>query len=942
MNEQTVDELELLALSTMAARDAEKRRVGDRLGAFAVLLPAESPGRVAMAVDEAVADALRGRFPQAEQLTDDSTPDDLDLLIVDGRRADVRRLFESVADHGVVATIGNQGPYRVYPSTEHPQHVWRRGWPVPAVVGLRPQLRRTAGLWLSSLRGVPRLSVSRSGRASLADLIADELRTVMGERPRLVGINTAGHTILHFRGRQDVAVRLSCTDPESEVMRSNQVVADVPEISDLVPHEIAHGRTCGHPWVAMPWVPGRRRLLRDAWRSPRDTWPVAEQMAASLSSAPTGRTHPGWAEQWVEPATLIPTSTQNLFVRALDPLESGLPTGWCHGDPWPGNVLLDGTTATVIDWDNAARDAPLGLDWLLIAALRSSIADAAPISQCFVQLVDEPGRVDRSVGGRPWAAWDRQHRISLVVAAFVLYLRNRALHDLGASALAANLWTMQQLIDGPEPGSPSDDAPTPEMSEASEASGRAARGVLWLGLGAGVSKAAQTIVLLVLAALLEPSAMGVLAIGALVMNVTSSVTDLGSSTALVYWRGDPGRAARSALTVALSLALALVGATWVLAPSLADALSAGPDGAGVVRGLMLALPFLAVAGISQELMRRDLDFGRRVLPDILSAVVGAAVALALAFTGHGVYSLVVGQVVQAVVVMLLCWAMRRPVVPGWRLHDVRVLLSYGGNVAGSGILVLLMLNVDYLFVARQLGPDQLGQYSIAFRLAYMPVILGAVVIAGAAFPYLCRLDRDSVGDTVQRLVTAVVTVLLPIHLGILLLAPQLELLGTKWAPAVPALRWLAVYGLLLGVVRLLQTVMNAIGRPRDAFAISGLHLVLLVMLLAVTTERGIDWVGGAQVAAALIVLVACGTVVGHQVIVTDRRRLARALLPCMVGAASMTLTVWVIQSLLPATRVSVPGLVLVGSAAVAAYTVPVWLLARDALTTQLRVLAGRS
>ena len=83
----------------------------------------------------------------------------------------------------------------------------------------------------------------------------------------------------------------------------------------------------------------------------------------------------------------------------------------------------------------------------------------------------------------------------------------------------------------------------------------------------------QTAVLLLLAALLAPEAIGVLSIGALVLNVTSAFTDLGTSTALVYWKGDAHRAARSALTLALGLAIAVTATLWVAAPTLSATLN---------------------------------------------------------------------------------------------------------------------------------------------------------------------------------------------------------------------------------------------------------------------------------------------------------------------------------------------------------------------------------
>jgi hypothetical protein len=137
---------------------------------------------------------------------------------------------------------------------------------------------------------------------------------------------------------------------------------------------------------------------------------------------------------------LLPAAVGDRLVPVLEPLEHGIPTAWCHGDLWPGNVLLDGRRASVIDWDNVTRDAPQGLEWLLIAALKDVARESTmTAAAACLQMVDNPDAVDQSVAGRRWGEWDREIRLALAVAAFLLILRNRSFHDLGEPELQRNL-----------------------------------------------------------------------------------------------------------------------------------------------------------------------------------------------------------------------------------------------------------------------------------------------------------------------------------------------------------------------------------------------------------------------------------------------------------------------------------------------------------------------
>ncbi|WGX95212.1 O-antigen ligase family protein [Nocardioides sp. L-11A] len=409
-------------------------------------------------------------------------------------------------------------------------------------------------------------------------------------------------------------------------------------------------------------------------------------------------------------------------------------------------------------------------------------------------------------------------------------------------------------------------------------------GTGWLALGAVASKASQTLVLLLMAAVLDPAALGVVALGAALLNVTTVLADLGTATALVHFRGDAERAARSALTLALVTSLALVAVVWVAAPWLAGLLRVGTAGAEVFRGIVLCVPLAAAAGISAELLRRRLDFRRRILPDVVGSAVGAIVTGAALAAGAGAFALVPGQLAQAATALVLLGVLRPPVRPGWSGRDAATLLSYGSALAGGALLSLVMLNVDYVLVAHRLGAGDLGAYSMAFRIAFMPYLLVAVVIGGAVFPRLCRLRGEAVGASAIAAAVVVHRLLVPVYAAMALLAPLLGLLGEEWSVAVPALRWLAAYGLVLSLLEPLLVALRAVGRTADTLGVAALHVVLLVLLLGRYVDHGITLVAVLQLVAAAVTLAAAAVLVsvrvpGFRWSLLVRRSLPARLLP---------------------------------------------------------------
>ncbi|WP_372728599.1 oligosaccharide flippase family protein [Nocardioides sp.] len=938
--------------------------LGDRRASIAVLFPA-APASVVVATSDEVSIHLQAALRHARVLTDDPTaaawpdpdrvmvwddlaagiePGTVELVVVDVDAVSPERVEAVkalVAPEGTLAVIGRGGPYLVYPSLASPEMVWCRGWPVDALAGPLAWARRRLGLSLGGLRSAVRISVEGPA-PSLADEVLAEIEARTGGSVRLVGVVTASHAVLRVRGDHgDLAVRLSLTDDDRDDAQVERVAADVPDVVRFLPRAVASGRVGSHPWVAQEWAPRRRRPFGWPWPDPERRWQVADELIAVLSAHPTGAISPGWADRWAGLVAMVPKEVQAEFAELMRPLESGLPTAWCHGDLWPPNVLIDEGRAVVIDWDNATSEAPQGIDALLLPGLRAAgDPDRSTVSVVLGLVDDVEALRDVEVAGRAWQDWERPERLALAVAAVLLHLRNRSPLDLAGAALDRHVAEIRATATPEPPGGSvaAEDASRTGRGEAT----RTARGALWLATNGIVVKASQTIVLLTLAAILEPSALGLVAIGTLVANIAAKLSTLGTSSALIYWRGDVDRASRTALTIGVVLGSVLAALLWMIAPWLAGSLRAGDGGADVVRGLTVVMPFMAISAVSAEMLRRELRFLRRIIPDSTGAVVGAVVAIVLVSQGQGVMALVAGQIVQATLAMLLFWVVRPPIRPGWNRQDAQGLLSYGGPYAGGGLLELVQLNVDYLIVARVLGAAALGQYSLAYRLAFMPYLMIVVVTAGAAFPFLCRQRGEQLGRAAVVVMTATLTLVAPLLAGVVLFADHLTLLGDKWAPGVPVVAWLAVYATLLSVGLLVQVSLNASGRPLLTMGLKLLHLALLFGTLVVIARHGIVVVAIGEVLVMALVA-AIGLFAAQRLVAGFRvSDLLTSLRPALIGVVSMSVVVLAVRAAFGVDEASVTGLLAVGTLGVIAFAVPVWMLDRVRLGEAARLMRGQS
>ncbi|MEV6829529.1 oligosaccharide flippase family protein [Amycolatopsis sp. NPDC051102] len=458
---------------------------------------------------------------------------------------------------------------------------------------------------------------------------------------------------------------------------------------------------------------------------------------------------------------------------------------------------------------------------------------------------------------------------------------------------------------------------------------RAVRGSLWLGVVNLVSKSSQMLVTLVLAALLTEGQLGAVALAVALVNLGQVVQSIGVYDVIGRTERDPRRTAGTVLTLSVGagavLAVALVAAAGPL-----TALLGTPDAAGLVRLAALGLPFSAAGGVQMGLMHRELDFRRRLLPDGGSAVLGAVLTVVLAAGGAGPVSLVLGLLATAVAQPLLGALAGGGVRPHWDAGAVREVLRWVAVVGPAAVVGALLVNLDYLAVGHTLGPDAVGVYSLAYRLAWVPYIMVAVVLGAVAFPVFTRLRREGrpLAGAVTRFTRAVLVVTGGLYLALAVLADRVVLLGGRWAGAAGPLAVLSGYGAGICLLQIWYQAVKATGHVRRYLALETTHLVLLAAGLAVLTPAGIGAVAWVQCGAAwLVVPIAWRVLAGLGVAPVGAElggTVVRVLLACVAGAVPAVVSGrWLGDSL--------AGALAEAAVLVAAYAGATLLLQRDAL-----------
>ncbi|HET6765124.1 MAG TPA: lipopolysaccharide biosynthesis protein [Longimicrobiaceae bacterium] len=345
---------------------------------------------------------------------------------------------------------------------------------------------------------------------------------------------------------------------------------------------------------------------------------------------------------------------------------------------------------------------------------------------------------------------------------------------------------------------------------------RSLRGGAWQGGAMACQAVVQLVVLAVLARYVSPTGFGLAAIATMVSGFTAFLSQAGLGAALIQRKAVTDRQVRVAFTTSVLLGATAFGVIWLLAPFIARYFSS-PAARDVIRGSALAILFTGFGIVARSLLARDLRFRALAKVDVIAVVIAhCAVSIPMAVAGFGAWSVVAGQVVQALLSTVgALLVTRHTVSPLLGRTELRELTGFGSALTAAQLLNYAAHQLDYLVIGRRLGTTPLGLYERAFRLMQVPGYLLGEVLDRVMFPIMCKLqDRArTIGLVYVRLLGAAVTVLGPTAIVMIVLAPEIVVvvLGRKWMTAVLPFQILMLSVPTRICVRLSDSLVRAIG-----------------------------------------------------------------------------------------------------------------------------------
>jgi O-antigen/teichoic acid export membrane protein len=382
--------------------------------------------------------------------------------------------------------------------------------------------------------------------------------------------------------------------------------------------------------------------------------------------------------------------------------------------------------------------------------------------------------------------------------------------------------------------------------------------ILWTIVRIASDQAFSFIIFVILARLLSPAEFGtfalavafseisrLIAIGGMTQNIPRAKKMTPALADTVFWTN-----------LAMSMIVALV--VLALAPLVMD-LIGQPAAAGPLQALGFVLPIAALGATHLSLRLREFGHKSLALRSVMGGTIGGGAAIAAAFAGWGVWSLVVQRFVTEAVNTVMSWhAYRWMPSRNVTMEQFRATWSFGFNIAMTQIIGLLPRRAVDLVVGTVLGAAAVGLNRTARRT-------NELIMSGTVSPFttvalqtLSRLQADSTEliKAYRWMLSKSAMLTCPALIGFGVLAPDAvpAIYGAKWAESGVLVQILALMVVPYALTSFTSPLLMALGRAALLRTFTLSQMIAIIAVAIVSAPFGLVVVAWAAVARSYLAL----------------------------------------------------------------------------------------
>ena len=374
-------------------------------------------------------------------------------------------------------------------------------------------------------------------------------------------------------------------------------------------------------------------------------------------------------------------------------------------------------------------------------------------------------------------------------------------------------------------------------------------GMIWSSLQRFGTMGISFISNIVLARLLTPDDYGCIGMLMIFIAISNTFIDGGFGSALIQKKRPTTEDYSTIFYWNIALSIVLYAVLFLCAPLIADFYNI-PLLTEVlqVQGIVLIINALGIIQANQ--LRKQLKFKAIAQVSVIASIVSVIVAIAMAYMGYGVWSLVAQQIATSLVTTVLYWIYSnwRPII-AFSKKSFKELFGFGSFILLSNLINTFCNNLNGLLIGKFFNASSMGYFTQAKKLEDVSSLSIEAVVTQVTYPVLVEVkdNYERLKNVLKQFNSLLLYIVAPLMLLLnLLAAPIIEfLLGEQWLPAVPYLEILAFQGIAVSLQGVNYNAIASMGHSKDLFKSTiikrGMSVVLLVIGMYLGDVKGILW-----------------------------------------------------------------------------------------------------
>ncbi len=429
-------------------------------------------------------------------------------------------------------------------------------------------------------------------------------------------------------------------------------------------------------------------------------------------------------------------------------------------------------------------------------------------------------------------------------------------------------------------------------------------GVAWNLVEAVLFRSATTITTLFLAAVLTPEEFGLIALTAIVFDLSLVVVNGGLAQALIRKKEVSDDVLDTAFWTNLCLAFAIYAIIYTFAEDVGR-FYAEQLISDVVKVLGIGVFFGALKVVHIAILSRRMNFRTQMHASTLGALISGIVAIFLAYSDFGVWSLVCQMLLAQAISALILWrgTRWRPAL-NFKIRSFTGLFDFGKYLVLANLVNVCVKHSYALAIGKVFSPEAAGLYYFAMKITDLLARQFTSAVQRATLPAMSAFQDDVVALRVKyrSILKLTMFVMSPLIVGFIVMSePLFEILfGAKWSGAIEYTQVLCGAAILYPIHALNVNVLMVLGRSDLNFGVNLVKNFVHLVVLFISLPYGVEAVVIGQVFSSLISIVPntyySGRLIGYGLKYQMVDLSSALFVSVLAGVASQTVRLFGVES----------------------------------------------